>query len=86
MSGSLEIGGSDPPGGLMVGSLSYLNSGDMRGVDSVWDAGGDLVTDFSIVSASGTDYTQSFGSSPVPEPASLLMMAAGLVMFRLCRR
>lgn len=56
-----------------------LHSSYWGGVSEV-TANGVAISDFSIVSASGTDYSHSFVPPPVPEPEQIwLTLAGGLV-------
>ena len=44
-------------------------------------AGGVAITDYSVLSATGVDYRNSFAvAAPVPEPESVALLAAGLLM------
>jgi len=47
----------------------------------VFDADGHLLPDVTITSASGTVYPLTAGAAPVPEPSSLVLVAAGLAGF-----
>ena len=60
--------------------IDATHSFDWAGINQVTDSAGNLV-DFSLSSASGTDYRQSFVPSvtaPVPEPEAYAMLMAGL--------
>ena len=59
------------------------------GISSVTDANGNAV-DFTLASASGTNYLQSFVpvvvTAPVPEPETYALLLAGLGVLGLVRR
>jgi hypothetical protein len=65
-------------------AISYLfgvddagNSAYWGGIEAVLDQNGQPVTDYTLSSASGVDWTQS--SVPVPEPSRIVLMLAGWV-------
>jgi len=43
-----------------------------------WNADGNLLPDVTITSESGTVYPLTVSAAPVPEPSSLVLVAAGL--------
>lgn len=62
------------------GLCNFAGSGYWAGISSVTDSLGNPVTDWSITSASGTNYAQSFVPETVggvPEPATWAMMLLG---------
>lgn len=67
-----------------VGQIASCNAGRSAywaGIAGVTDASGNSVAGWTLNSASGTDYKQSFVPiAAVPEPASWLMMLAGFAM------
>lgn len=68
--------------GLAIGISDVAHTFTWGGITSITDADtGALITDFTLTSASGFDYTQAFPSGPiaVPEPPSVLLLTAGLV-------
>lgn len=76
--------------GLADASADFANSLHWGGVLSVADAvTGARITDWTLTSASGTDYSRAIGfdSATVPEPGTLgLWIAAGAVLWRSRRR
>ncbi|MDR7272474.1 hypothetical protein J2X20_005157 [Pelomonas saccharophila] len=62
---------------------SFISSAVLTGISA--RAGGIPVTEFSVLSASGTAYGPG-GLLPVPEPASVMLWAAGLVLLGLRHR
>lgn len=74
----------DAPGSAFDGASSWLADASHSlywgGIKQVTDSEGNVV-DYSITSASGTDYRQSFipsTTAPVPEPDTYALMMAGL--------
>ena len=59
---------------------NFMSTAKLTGV-TLFDASHAAVNTFSLTSASGTDYVNS-----VPEPASALLMLAGLAAVVWCRR
>lgn len=59
-------------------SATFLHTGALGGLAGLRDASGRLVDDFSITAASGADYTRSFGTSSVPLPSTIWLVAIGL--------
>lgn len=49
-------------------------------------SGGARIGDFTVLSASGTDYSHSFVPAPVPEPEQIWMLAVGAGVALLARR
>ena len=71
--------GGNLANGAFTGFLDAAHSSYWGGVSDVVDADGNTVA-FSITSASGTDYRQSFipsTTAPVPEPETSALMMAG---------
>lgn len=64
------------------GGASFFSSVEWEGIDSVVDMQGNAITGWSVASASGFDYTRSYDAqaTPVPEPGSWVLMAAGLAL------
>lgn len=68
--------------GLAIGISDVAHTFTWGGITSITDADtGELITDFTLTSASGFDYTQAFPSGPiaVPESPSVLLLTAGWV-------
>jgi PEP-CTERM motif len=84
----LTANASCPPevailGNMCTATADYLDSVTIIGA-SVYDAGGKLVPDATIVSQSG--YSPP-SSTPTPEPSSIMLLATGILVFsRLLRR
>lgn len=55
------------------------------GVQQVLDADGHVITDWTVVSGSGTDYAVANAVSVVPEPATWLSLSLGLLVMALFR-
>lgn len=60
-------------------SAVYGSTVEWVGIDQVVDASGNVVTGWTVNSASGFDYSRSFASQ-VPEPTSFAMMLAGALL------
>ncbi|RYG23430.1 PEP-CTERM sorting domain-containing protein [bacterium] len=60
-------------GGISTAEIDFKNTILWNGISSVLDPSGQGVSDFSIVSASGTDWTQ-----PVPEPGTMAALTLGV--------
>jgi hypothetical protein len=59
------------PGSVTI-SADVSGSLHWGGIESVTDEFGNLITDWTITSASGFDYSKPFG---VPEPSSVLLLS-----------
>lgn len=57
---------------------SFVSGVQWLGIDRVVDAGGSVVGGWTVQSASGFDYAQSYVSQAVPEPAGAAMLMLGL--------
>lgn len=79
---SSEIVNDDYVGGSYSASLNLGNSVYWNGIKGLYDAGGNLVSDYGLSSSSGYDFRN--GVQAVPEPAS--MAALGLGAAALLRR
>jgi hypothetical protein len=65
-------------------TIDMTHSFEWGGIQSVTQNG--QAVSFTLSSASGTDYHNSFAPSPVPEPASGFLMVGLLGVVALCRR
>jgi len=75
------IAGTSASLGNATASGFYGNSLHWGGIQSVEDAlTGEVLRDWTITSGSGTDYSRpiGFGTSPVPEPSRLILLATAL--------
>ena len=63
-------------------NANFASGVEWLGIDRVVDANGNTVTGWTVQSASGFDYAQSYASQAIPEPASavLLLLGIGVVM------
>lgn len=75
---SSALSGSDPQ--WASSAADFFSSLEWDGITSVRDLSGNLLSDWSVTSASGFDYTRSYDAqvSAVPEPESYAMMGVGL--------
>jgi hypothetical protein len=64
----------------VTATSDFFSTLEWVGIDSVRDAQGNLVSGWSVASASGFDYSRSYASqiAAVPEPETYAMMLAGL--------
>lgn len=64
----------------VTATSDFFSTVEWAGIDSVRDAQGNLVSDWSVTSASGFDYSRSYAAqvASVPEPETYAMMLAGL--------
>jgi len=72
---------SDTVGGLPATATLVSDFGNTitwAGVADLRDADGNPITDFTAFSDSGTDFRYAITAPPVPEPATVLLWAAGL--------
>jgi hypothetical protein len=70
----------EPKEGVAFAGYDLGHSLYWAGISELRDADGNLITDFSLVSDSGTDYRQSFVPvSAVPVPAAVWLFGSGLV-------
>lgn len=67
-------------------NAKFFNSAEWGGIDAVYDAQGHALTDWSVSSASGFDYTRSYAAQVVPEPGTWLMLLTGLAALGFTRR
>lgn len=73
----------------VTANTNYFSTIEWVGIDSVRDSQGNLVTGWSVTSASGFDYARSYAEqiAVVPLPASIWLLApAFLGVFRMARR
>lgn len=75
---SSALSGSNPQ--WAASSADFFSSLEWDGIVSVRDSSGNLLTDWSVTSASGFDYTRSYDAqiAAVPEPEIYAMMGLGL--------
>ncbi|WP_374593596.1 PEP-CTERM sorting domain-containing protein [Aquabacterium sp.] len=71
---------------VAAANAKFFNSAEWGGIDGVFDAQGHALTDWSVSSASGFDYTRGYAAQAVPEPSAWLMLLAGLGLLGLARR
>jgi hypothetical protein len=70
-----------PPGGSGGADIDFLHTAQIAGFQA-FDTTGAPISDFTVTSASGTQYPLD---ASVPEPASLLLVLAGLAALTLRR-
>lgn len=65
----------------VTATSDFFSTLEWVGIDSVRDAQGNLITDWGVTSASGFDYSRSYGSqvSAVPAPAAVWLLGSGLL-------
>ena len=74
------------PGGFSSGTMDLSHTFAWGGITSV-TVGGVAVTDFSALSPdTGFDFASAYQASPVPEPGSAVLWAAGLLLLPWLRR
>ncbi len=76
---SLDVAaGAVQPGPATISGnalLDFLNTVEWQGITEVRDENGNLVTEFSVTSASGADYAQPIAAVPLPAASWLLLSA-----------
>ncbi len=81
-----DVGTSGTLTASSSGIVGYGHTLAWGGIDSVTDADGNLITDWSITSGSGFDYSKPYS---VPEPSTFVLLGLGaltLAAGRLCRK
>ncbi|MRR49878.1 MAG: PEP-CTERM sorting domain-containing protein [Rhodocyclaceae bacterium] len=71
--------------GISTAGTDFSHTVTWGGVVGIYDSNGQLLSDYSLTSASGSDWTKPF-TAPVPEPEAYAMMLAGLGLLRLLAR
>lgn len=71
--------------GISTAGTDFSHTVTWGGVVGIYDSNGQLLSDYSLTSASGADWTRPF-TAPVPEPESYAMMLVGLGLLRLMVR
>jgi hypothetical protein len=71
-------GGEIPHNPIAHATADFGNTLTWGGITNVRDVNGNLVEDFRVISESGFDYRYPYPeANPVPEPASLTLLASG---------
>jgi hypothetical protein len=70
-------------GGTALLTANFTGSLKWGGIESVTDMDGNVIPrdEWSIESESGFDYARSFDEQQVPEPSSIVLLSAALLMF-----
>jgi hypothetical protein len=63
--------------GISTAGVDFSNTVTWSGVAGVYDSNGSLVSNYSLTSDSGVDWTKPL-TAPIPEPETYAMMLAGL--------